>query len=359
MKNNIIFAFDRATARRTDGDGHLHVRSVVTRATVSPYLAEEIPRWRELGLSPGRTYRLYRDPKELEKAAASLAGKPLLFEHKPIAADSHPSGLVVGSVSNPEFKDGAITAELSVWARDAIDAIEDGSRKELSCGYRYTPDMTPGTTPSGQRFDGRMISIQFNHAALVSQGRVPGAVVADSAEPLHLARLARGLSSERTALMPNIEKALRAKYASPRHAMRALGLDEALLNTAPNASENPIEALHEFLAARGFSPEDLEKVDEYVDAIMNGGDGEEEATDEDDLTLLRGERASDPDAMTRGDASRMAADSSFFTRFPDAARIKIGRYGVDAPRPRYQPLSAAQEADFLRRFPEANRLKRG
>ena len=41
--------------------------------------------------------------------------------------------------------------------------------------------MTPGVTPDGEKFDGRMVAPLIpNHVALVSQGRVSGAMVGDS-----------------------------------------------------------------------------------------------------------------------------------------------------------------------------------
>jgi hypothetical protein len=66
-----------------------------------------------------------------------------------------------------------------VWAADAIDRIEDGSERSLSAGYRYQVVMDRGTF-QGTPYDGRMTEIIFNHVALVSEPRVPGAMVGDS-----------------------------------------------------------------------------------------------------------------------------------------------------------------------------------
>jgi uncharacterized protein len=41
--------------------------------------------------------------------------------------------------------------------------------------------MTPGTTPDGEVYDGVMTEIEFNHVALVTEPRVKGAMVGDSA----------------------------------------------------------------------------------------------------------------------------------------------------------------------------------
>jgi hypothetical protein len=47
--------------------------------------------------------------------------------------------------------------------------------------------MTPGTSPEGEKYDGRMTQIVANHIALVEAGRAgPDVMVADSV--LHIAR---------------------------------------------------------------------------------------------------------------------------------------------------------------------------
>ncbi|WP_163365475.1 DUF2213 domain-containing protein, partial [Enterobacter asburiae] len=73
-------ALDRATVRSIDADGHLHVeRTPISKAVVNPYYGREVPDFERLGLDPEHIYRLYRDPKELARAASSFEGKPLLI----------------------------------------------------------------------------------------------------------------------------------------------------------------------------------------------------------------------------------------------------------------------------------------
>ncbi len=50
---------------------------------------------------------------------------------------------------------------------------------DLSAGYRYVPVMEAGTF-KGTPYAGRMTAIQFNHEALVPEGRVEGAFVGDN-----------------------------------------------------------------------------------------------------------------------------------------------------------------------------------
>lgn len=187
-------AFDYS-ARSIDQDGHMYVTNcLLTKGVVNPYKGSEIPDYKALGLKANEIYQLYRDPKELEKGVATLQGKPLLLDHQPISADDHPNRIVVGTIMNPFFADGEIHGDLVVWKKDAIDEIEDGSKRELSCGYRYKPIMQAGQTPGGEQYDGRMTEIQFNHVALVAEGRVSGAIVADSAVELVWLKLGKLIS---------------------------------------------------------------------------------------------------------------------------------------------------------------------
>ncbi|GJD63762.1 DUF2213 domain-containing protein [Methylobacterium frigidaeris] len=177
-----LLALDRASTRVRDADGHLHVRRTpISKACVNDYLGREIPGWQALGLEAGRRYALLRDPEELARAADTFNNKPLLFDHNPVSADEHDHDRTVGSVSNPSFEHPYLYADLACWSGPAIRLIEDGSQKELSSAYRYTPDMTPGTF-QGVRFDGVMRDISANHVALVKKGRAgPDVVVGDSA----------------------------------------------------------------------------------------------------------------------------------------------------------------------------------
>lgn len=172
--------------RSFDRDGHLFVQMTnISKANVCPYYGREIPGWEKLGLDGDRIYNLYRDPEELRKAAHTWAGKPLLFHHKPTTAEDHAEELVVGAVGTTVAFDGVyVRAPLSIWTKEAIDAVESERQRELSPGYRYVPDMTPGHTPDGVAFDGRMTQIMGNHVALVFEGRTgPDVMVADEKPP--------------------------------------------------------------------------------------------------------------------------------------------------------------------------------
>ena len=175
-------AMDKGSVRKFDQDGHLHVEMTpISKAVVNPYYGHEIPGWETLRLDPDKTYNLYRDPEELAKAAPSFAGKPLLHIHTPVSADEHPKEVVVGSIGDDvQFVDPYLMAPLHIWDGDAIRLIESEAQKELSCGYQYQPDMTPGVV-DGVKFDGVMRNIIGNHLALVPEGRAGRDVVVQDA----------------------------------------------------------------------------------------------------------------------------------------------------------------------------------
>jgi hypothetical protein len=179
-------ALDAGSLRSFDDFGHLNVASSpISKAMICPYRGDEIPGWEQLGLNRDRIYRLFRDPAELAKGAATFAGKPLMLAHRPVTASNHAAGLVAGSIgTDVNFTQPYLVAPLSVWTQEAIDLIESGEQKQLSAAYGYDPDMRPGSF-QGQAYDGVMRNIRGNHVTLVKTGRAgPDVVVGDSMENL-------------------------------------------------------------------------------------------------------------------------------------------------------------------------------
>jgi hypothetical protein len=129
------------------------------------------------GLDPDRVYQLLRDPDELAKGAPTFNNIPMLSRHVPVTADDHKPDLVIGS-TGADAVSGAphLRNSLVIWARDAIDDVEDEKKKELSSAYRYRADMTPGIY-EGVRYHGIMRDIVGNHVALVKEGRAGSDVV--------------------------------------------------------------------------------------------------------------------------------------------------------------------------------------
>jgi 8-oxo-dGTP pyrophosphatase MutT (NUDIX family) len=177
-------AFDLKSVRSYDADGHLHVsRAPISKANICEYYGHEIPGAEELGLDPAHKYKLLRDPEELKKAAKSSNGKQLLIKHVPVNADDHQPDLTVGALgTDAEYEHPYLYNSLTVHAREGIDGIEDDTQKELSSAYRYRADMMPGTY-EGAPYDGVMRDIDFNHVALVPEGRAGADVVVGDSKP--------------------------------------------------------------------------------------------------------------------------------------------------------------------------------
>lgn len=205
MNQTERLAFDRASVRTFDGNGRLQVKvSNISKANVCPYFGREIPGAEKLGLDPEKIYRLWRHPEELKKAVATFNNIPLLSIHTPDFPGDPPREYRVGVThSNADFDGTYLTNGLSVWDNSVIAGIETEEQEELSSSYQYVADMTPGTTPTGEVYDGIMRDIIGNHVALVETGRAGSDVlVADSLPPELKHMIKRKAAAIRATLKP-------------------------------------------------------------------------------------------------------------------------------------------------------------
>jgi hypothetical protein len=178
-------AMDRApTMRHKDINGWLHVKDCrISKANVCPYIGREIPNSEKLGLDPEKVYDLYRDAAALEASAASFERAPLMLEHLGVTAKSAQNPdikrKIIGAISNVRWQAPYLVADLTVWDGEGIEAIESERQQELSPGYHYKPDMTPGSM-HGRPYHGRMLDIVANHLCIVDTGRTgPDVMVND------------------------------------------------------------------------------------------------------------------------------------------------------------------------------------
>lgn len=192
-------AFDKATVRSFDVDGRLHVAmNNISKASVDPYYGHEIPDYKRLGLDPNKVYYLLRDPEELAKAAPTFNNLPILSQHVPVNVDEPMKEIVIGSTgTDAEFVDPYLRNSAVIWVQEDIDDIESDTKKEWSCAYRYTPDMTSGSF-RGLRYDGIMRNIAGNHVALVVEGRAGSDVVVGDSQ---LKGLSMALKSRRALML--------------------------------------------------------------------------------------------------------------------------------------------------------------
>ena len=346
-----LLALDRASVRKSDADGHMHVSlTPISKANVCGYLGREIPGFKELGLAADKVYKLYRHPDELEKAADSFNGKPLLFGHNPVSAAAHDHDRTVGAVHGAVYKHPFLMAALDVWPSKAIDAIESGEHEELSSAYAYDPDMTPGKTPEGERFDGVMRNIRGNHVAMVKEGRAGSDVrVHDSA----LSRMKDHFPMPKTAVLSRTADVARGAlmaYAKPRLAQDAkIDLQSILKGvTAKNLKAKAPAIAKAFDAAvrpklgqdSDMDQADVQAVVEEVAELMKSESDDIAAavTDPDPASTPDGEDAPDMDALMSFLEGKLSDE--------DMAKVKsmCGKKDDDAEDRRKKGIPAAPSA---------------
>lgn len=289
-------AFDRASVRSFDGNGRLQVtKSNISKANVCPYYGREIPNADALGLDPDKIYRLWRHPDELKKAAPTFNNIPVLCIHTPDFPGDPPREYRVGTThSGCDFDGTYLCNGLSVWDNSAIAGIETEEQKELSSSYQYRADMTSGTTPDDEVFDGIMRDIVGNHVALVETGRAGSDVLVADSLPLEL----KYMKLDRKGVA--IRAALGA-FLKPRLAQDAAPKDlTAILNAnkSPKAIAQAVANKYKTHLAADMELEPEELV-EIIEASSDGVEPEDEpkVTGDDDnesiISLLREAGASE------------------------------------------------------------------
>jgi hypothetical protein len=170
--------------RDIDANGYLRVEVCnITKTQVAPYLGKEIPDYESFGLEPNKIYFVLRPEEELVKAIPSFNNLPLCRKHIEVDVNNVPSKDIVGSLGDKtEYERPYLKNSLIVYDKKEIDQIMSGKKKELSCGYRYTPVRESGMY-DGKPYDFKMTDIVGNHIALVKEGRAGhDVVVSDTVE---------------------------------------------------------------------------------------------------------------------------------------------------------------------------------
>lgn len=292
-QDRVRIALDAAgSVREKSPEGHLRItRCVLSSACVCPYYGREIPGYQALGLEPDTIYQLYRDPTALQQAASTMDGKPVLMQHKPVSAQDHPKEITVGAVGNAQFDAPDLVGSLTIWDKEAIDAIESGNLKAVSAGYAYKA-IPQGGVLNGQPYSLTMVDIVFNHLALVSEPRVPHAIIGDQALTVEAAlatKTGKAGAAERRAKLRSVLKPFLAQDAKPEDLEKALDDLEDGTKTPPGAPEpgkgaadGSGDALRNLLAGR--VPDDI--MDQVLALFQNaetdgglnvpGGDGSED-----------------------------------------------------------------------------------
>lgn len=285
------------SVRYIDDNGYLHVAiTPISKACVNPYLGRELPDWEKLKLDPDRIYYGFRDPDELSKAVNTFNGLPVLFDHHETDAENPAKEYTIGSTgTTATFEAPYLKNGLTITDAEAIKAIEDGSAKELSCAYRFTPDFTPGEweAPDGQKihYDFVIKDIKGNHVALVAEGRA-GHDVAVADSNINIIRR----SDNRMKGWKKTVAFKRRRNALVQDAN--LGIEAAeVMSAGFQKAINVIEAQVEGYAPRdvGLDIDETATVDEIIAKYMPGLDTESKALYAAVLSKLKGAPAQDED----------------------------------------------------------------
>lgn len=133
-----------------------------------------------------KVVRRRNPPEALAAACADVATAPVTNRHPNRFVDTHnykelSKGHVVGQ---PTFVDGHICATLAINDAQLIRDIEMGVCREVSMGYSAHHDGVPGVTEDGQAYDESRVKIEWNHIAIVPEGRAGKSVrlMLDSAD---------------------------------------------------------------------------------------------------------------------------------------------------------------------------------
>lgn len=172
------------TSRTLTEDGYLLAPAKIARAgNVQAYKA------RELGLDsqgiPGdQIVRLLRPQDEVFSPATMerYAANPITLNHPPdnkVNADNWRQR-AVGDVREVSRDGDHVGATVLIRDRAAVKAVQSG-KAQLSVGYGFDCDLTPGTTADGQEYDGVQRNIRGNHVAIVDSARGgPACRIADT-----------------------------------------------------------------------------------------------------------------------------------------------------------------------------------
>ena len=275
MNPNTV-AFDKASARSFDENGHLIVDStIITKAAVNPYCGKEIPNYEALGLDPEKVYNMLRDPEELKKGMHTLGEKQLLLKHIFVSADDPQKESIAGTIgSNLEMVGDDVKGSLTVWDKEAINLIESGKLAELSASYFYDPVMKSGTF-KGQAYDGIMTNIRGNHVALVERGRIGRDALVADALPIELMELNMKL-----------KKGAFAKINAKAKTLLAMDADltpeeiKELVQTVAENIEHTVE--DEVEKVVGAEDEDKEETAEDESEVTEADREQKSADDEDE-----------------------------------------------------------------------------
>lgn len=224
-------ALDEKRVSHIDEEGRLRVDiTPISKACVSGYYGRELAGGEDL--IPDKLYMILRHPEALKKSIESFKRVPLLSQHVDYTPDSNYEQFVIGCLGDDVQFDGTyLQASMSVWDGDSIRKIQSGEVRELSAGYKYELNMTPGVF-DGEQYDGIMTDIIGNHVMLTPRGRAGRDVYVHDSQPTEesdamdeFEKLMRPMCGDEVD-MEELKQKLIEHIKSDRAKWGELGLDE-------------------------------------------------------------------------------------------------------------------------------------
>lgn len=298
MTKYALLLDSQPSMRTKDSNGFLHIAlTPISKATVNPYLGSEIAGSEERGWEADKIYYGLRPAEELEKAAKTFNGLPVLLEHHPIDAENPAKEWVVGSVgTDGKFEKPYLKNSMTITDAQAIQYIEDGTAKEISCSYRFVPEFKSGefTEADGSKvhYDFIMRDIEGNHVALVPEGRAGRDVrVADSNEFINKAtneerRTHMSFDEFIEKFFPDADEAKKAEIKAEFEKLipkeDAATFAEGVKYGEEKEKTEPLklDSEHESEGMEKTEDTEVEVAEEVTDTEGEAGKAEEEVTDE-------------------------------------------------------------------------------
>lgn len=157
-------------AKSIDKNGYWFIpHNPISKVGIFDYLGSSISDECE----PNKVYKVFRPGDTLLNSVPTWDNppKPFINDHEMLGEgfteiDDRP---VQGVITNPQYEDGVLYADITVYSEKLKEAIENG-KKELSLGYFCKFEKQPGIY-EGEAYDYIQTNMVGNHIALVDAGR--------------------------------------------------------------------------------------------------------------------------------------------------------------------------------------------
>ena len=166
--NKIVILLDKANSkRRKDDNGYLIVeKNPIAFSGVYPYLLSEVVE----NSKSDDIVSVYRPFDDLLQNKDKFKNKPIIWQHHWTGEqgdNQKADGAIFGDI---EAKENGLFADLIIYNKDLIKAIEKGECYELSPGYEAEVIAEQGTHEN-QPYSYKQKLLNVNHLAVVERGR--------------------------------------------------------------------------------------------------------------------------------------------------------------------------------------------